>query len=58
MSTYRIGLLAKTYGAQFARHKYELVHITRSPKLYDMTVTVDLGRVAVKPDTSIRVLGL
>ena len=66
MSTYRIGLLAhkvclrwaRTHGAQFVPHKYELVHIIRSPKLHDITVTVDLGSIAVKPDASIRVLGL
>ena len=32
--------------------------MTRHPKLHDMTATVDLGQVAVKPETSIRVLGL
>ena len=58
MSIYRIGLLARTHGAQFAPYKYELVHMTRHPKLHDMTATVDLGQVAVKPETSIRVLGL
>lgn len=34
---------------------YELRRITRSP---NWTATVDLGTVAVNPDTSIRVLGL
>ena len=49
---------ARTHGAQFAPQKYELVHMTRYPKRHDMTATVDLGQVAVKPEASIRVLGL
>ena len=32
--------------------------MTRFPKMHDMTATVDLGQVVVKPETSIRVLGL
>lgn len=38
--------------------KYELLHLTRSLKKFNMKATVNLGEVAVKPDTSIRVLGL
>lgn len=49
---------ARTHGASFAPKKYELLHLTRSPKKFNMKSTVDLGEVVVKPDTSIRVLGL
>lgn len=49
---------ARTHGATFAPKKYELLHLTRNPKRFNMKATVDLGDVAVSPDTSIRVLGL
>lgn len=49
---------AKTHGATFAPKKYELVHLTRCPKRFNMTATVDLGETVTKPKTSIRVLGL
>lgn len=56
---HEIGLhWARTYGATFAPKKYELLHHTRSPGKFNMKATVNLGEVAVKPDTSIRVLGL
>ena len=49
---------AKTHGATFAPHKYELIHLTRSPKRFNMKAMVDLSKVKVKPDAVIRVLGL
>lgn len=49
---------ARTHGATFAPKKYETLHLTHSPKRFNMKATVDLGTVAVNPDTSIRVLGL
>ena len=49
---------AAIHGATFAPQKYEMVHLTRSPKKFNMTATVDLGSATVKPETAIRVLGL
>lgn len=48
---------ARTHGATFALKKYELLHLTRSPKKFNMKATVNLGSVAVSSSTSIRVLG-
>lgn len=49
---------ASTHGASFAPQKYELVHLTRSPKRFNMKAAVDLGITSTKPKTSIRILGL
>ena len=49
---------ASTYGASFAPQKYELVHLTRSPKRFNMKATVDLDATSTRPKISIRVLGL
>ncbi len=49
---------AKTHGAAFAPHKYELVHLTRRPKRFNLEAVVNLGEAMVKPETSIRMLGL
>ena len=49
---------ASTHGASFAPAKYELVHLTRCPRRFDMTASVDLGSTITRPQTSIRVLGL
>ncbi len=49
---------ASTHGASFAPQKYELVHLTRSPKKFNMKATVDLGTTSTRPKASIRVLGL
>jgi len=49
---------AKTYGAAFTPHKYELVHLTRRLKRFNLEAVVNLGEAMVKPETSIRVLGL
>ena len=49
---------AKTHGATFAPKKYELVHLTRSPKRFNMEVSLDFNEVKIDPSPSIRVLGL
>ena len=49
---------AKTHGATFAPRKYELVHLTRRPKRFNMRAVVDLGATVTEPKGSIRVLGL
>ncbi len=49
---------AKTHGATFAPKKYELVHLTRSPKRFNMEASLDFNEVKIDPSPSIRVLGL
>ena len=49
---------ANTHGATFAPKKYELVHLTRRPKRFNMKAVVDLGATVTEPKSSIRVLGL
>ena len=49
---------AKTYGATFAPKKYELVHLIRSLKRFNMEVSLDFNEVKIDPSLSIRVLGL
>lgn len=40
---------AATHGATFAPGKYEMVHLTRSPRRFNMTATLDLGTIATEP---------
>lgn len=49
---------ARTHQATSAPKKYDLFHLTRSPKRFNMKVTVDSGEGAVNPDASIRILGV
>ena len=49
---------AKTHGASFAPQKYELVHLTRTPRKFNMTEAVRFNNTEVGPSASIRVLGL
>ena len=49
---------ARTYRATFAPHKYELVHLSRAPKRFNIQELVRFGEAEVAPDTSIRILGL
>lgn len=49
---------AQKDGASFAPTKYELVHLTRSPKKFNMAAVVDLGEHQVSPRTQLKVLGL
>lgn len=49
---------AETHGATFAPKKYELVHLTRRPKRFNMKAVVDLGATTTEPKSSIRVLEL
>ena len=49
---------AKTHGATFAPKKYELVHLTRSPKRFNMEASLDFNEVKIDLSPSIRVLGL
>ena len=49
---------AKIYGVTFAPKKYELVHLIRSPKRFNIEVSLDFNEVKIDPSLSIRVLGL
>lgn len=42
---------AKKHGASFAPKKYELIHLMRSPKKFNMEATLDLGEHQVAPKT-------
>ena len=49
---------AKRHGASFAPAKYELIHLTRSPKRFNMAATIQIQENQVTPRTVIRVLGV
>ena len=49
---------AQKHGASFAPKKYELIHLTRSPKKFNMEARVDLGAHQVAPKAVLKVLGL
>lgn len=49
---------ARTHGASFAPQKYELIYLTRRPRKFDLTEMVRLGENDIRPETSIRILGL
>ena len=47
------------HGATFTPHKYELMHLTRSPKKFNMAVGVDLGGGVTKaPQPTVWILGV
>lgn len=49
---------AEGHGTLFAPRKYELIHLTRSPKKFNMEARVDLGTHQISPKTELKVLGL
>ena len=49
---------AVTHGARFAPEKYELLHLTRAPKRFNLKAVPTLGGVQVETKPSIRVLGI
>ena len=49
---------AETYKATFASKKYELIHLIRSLKKFNMRVSVNLDSITIKSKTNIRVLEL
>lgn len=48
----------KWHGASFAPKKYELIHLTRSPKRLNMAAQVDLSAQQFVPKAQLKVLGL
>ena len=49
---------ARRYGASFAPEKYELIHLARRPKRFNMRAQLQLGGIAKEPGTSVRILGV
>lgn len=49
---------ANTHGATFAPQKYELMHLSRTPRRFNMTATVDIQSNIIEPKPNIRVLGV
>lgn len=49
---------ARTHGASFNPQKYELVHLSRSSKRYNMKASINFDNTIIDPSTNIRILGL
>ena len=49
---------ALRHGSLFAPTKYELIHLSRNPKKFDMTATINIENSLIKPKADIRILGL
>ncbi len=49
---------ARTHGAAFAPQKYELIHLSRTPKKFNMKMAINFDNVVIEPGSSLRVLGL
>ena len=46
------------YGSVFAPKKYELIHLSRNPKKFNMSTVVRIENSIIEPKTDIRILGL
>ena len=49
---------ARRHGSSFAPKKYELIHMTRKPRRFDMTASINIGPDIVTPKSDIRILGV
>ena len=49
---------ARRHGAAFAPEKYELIHLTQTPRKFNMRARLQIEGVEKKPSTSIRILGV
>ena len=49
---------ASRHGSLFAPTKYELIHLSRNPKRFNMAASINIASTEVEPKTDIRVLGL
>ena len=49
---------ASRHGSVFAPKKYELIHLSRNPKKFNMFTVIQIGNKIIKPKTDIRILGL
>lgn len=48
---------ANQHGAVFALTKYELFHLSKSPKNFNIAASINITTTKIKPKTDIRVLG-
>lgn len=46
------------HGTVFAPNTYELLHLSRSPRKFNMTVTITMNTKVIEPKLDMRVLGL
>jgi hypothetical protein len=49
---------AKRHGSKFNPGKYELIHLTRTPKKFDTSASVTINGKEIKPSSNIRILGI
>ena len=49
---------ASRHGSLFAPTKYELIHLSRNPKRFNMAASINIASTEIEPKTDIRVLGL
>jgi hypothetical protein len=49
---------AKRHGSKFNPGKYELIHLTRTPKKFNMEASVAINDKEIKPSSSVRILGV
>jgi hypothetical protein len=49
---------ARRHGSKFNPEKYELLHLTRTPKRYNTEASVKIGVKEVRPAQNIRILGV
>ena len=49
---------ARTHGVSFAPQKYELLHLTKRPKKFNMKSTLQIDQIKITPKINIRVLGV
>ena len=48
---------ARKHGVEFAPKKYELIHFTRKPRLFDMKQKIKIGEIEIGPKDCVRMLG-
>jgi hypothetical protein len=49
---------ARRHGASFAPAKYELIHLTRATKKFNLEASLKIGNQVIKPKSHIRILGV
>ena len=49
---------ARKHGVAFAPTKYELIHLTRHPKKFNLGAAISLGATEVSPKAHVRILGV
>ena len=50
--------MGEKHGAEFAPHKYKLIHLTRRPKSFNMNAKVKIRNREIAPSKAIRILGV